>query len=139
MANVHGRNSLITVHDSAGTQRDLSGDSNSTTFTWSRDNPDTTTYSDDSIQRIAGLRDATLNFAGIWSSGTGNVDAVLAAIMAASGNTLVRYAPANVAGCPLFSACYLLQNYEVNSPVSGVVAFTGAFQLSSGSVSASTV
>jgi len=139
MSNIHGRNSLITVHDSAGTQRTLSGDTNATTFTWSRDNPDVTTYGNDSIQRISGLRDAALTFAGIWSTGTGNVDAVLAGIMAASLNTLVRFAPANVAGCPLFAACYLLQSYEVTSPVNGVVAYTGAFQLSSGSVSASVV
>lgn len=139
MSFIHGKNALITAHDSAGTQRDLSGDTNSATWTWSRDNPDTTTFGKDSIQRIAGLRDATLNFAGIWNSGTGVVDAVLSGIMAASLNTLVRYAPANVSGCPLFAACMLLQSYEVSAPVNGVVAFTGAFQLSSGSVSASTV
>lgn len=139
MSFIHGKNALLTVHDSAGTQRDLSGDSNQASWSWSRDNPDTTTFSKDSVQRLAGLRDCTLTFAGIWNSGTGVVDATLAGIMAASLNTYVRFAEANVTGCPLLTACMSLQNYEVTAPVNGVVAFTAAFNLSSGSVSASVV
>jgi len=141
MSNIHGRNSFIALFDDAGASADLSGDANNTTWTWSRDNPDVTTYGKDSIQRIAGLRDATLTVAGIWNDAAGASTAtacVVRGLMAGSLNSYVRFAPAKVTACPLFCACMLVNSYEENSPVNNVVTFTFSAQLGSGSVTAST-
>ena len=141
MSNIHGRNSFISVTESAAASADLSGDTNNTTWTWSRDNPEATTYGKDSIQRISGLRDAALTVAGIWNNNDGASTAtacVMRGLMAGSLNSYVRYAPAKVTSCPLFTACMLVNSYEETSPVNGVVTFTAALQLGSGSVTAST-
>lgn len=139
MPQAHGRNALVVLYDNAGASRDLSGDHNTTTLTWSRDNPETTTYGKDTTQRIAGLRDATLTGAGIWNTGASALDSILAGIMAGSGNTLVRFAPVGVTGCPLYTGCMTLNSYEITPPVNGAVAFSYSLQMASGSISASTV
>ena len=135
MPQSHGRNSALWVWDSSGTCRNLSGDHNNITLTWSRDNPQTTTITKDTNSRIPGIRDATLAGAGLWTSGAGSADAVMATILAASVNTLIHYAPGgSVTGCPLYSACFLLSQYQVVGPINGPVGISYTFQIASGSV-----
>lgn len=141
MSNIHGKNAFIMLTDSSAASADLSGDTNQWTFTWSRDNPDTTTFQKESVQRISGLRDGALSVAGVWNNNDGASTAtgcVLRSLMSGSMNTLMRIAPAKVAACPLFAACMLVSSYEESAPVNGVVAFSYTLQLASGSVSAST-
>lgn len=140
MAQAHGRNAKLFVWDSAGTCRDLSGDHNNVTLDWTRDNPQVTTLGDDTHQRLAGIRDATLTGAIVWNSGTGAVDSVLSALMSASTITLVHFAPgASSTGCPLYSGCMLISALNVNSPVNGPVAANFTMQIASGSVTVGTV
>lgn len=142
MPNVHGTNGVIFVWDSGGTCRNLSGDLNNVTLSWTRDNPAVTTFGDVAEQRIAGIQDATLNLAGLYNSAeTTSVNAVLEALMTASTvNTLINWAPAgSVSGCPLYSGCFLISSFEVNGPQGGPVAITAAFQMANGSVTAGSV
>jgi len=139
MPQIQGYQSKVFIWDTGGTCRDLSGDFNSVTMTWTRDNFDRTTFGFADIQRMAGLRDATLSGAGIWNSGATSADSVLTALMAASAQTLVRYAPASIAGCPVYVACMLINSYEVSGPIGGPTGISWAFQQSGGSMSASTV
>ena len=138
---IHGMNSVIFVWDSAGTCRNISGDLNSVTLGWTRDNPDVTTFSHNDIARIAGLRDAQLSGAGVWNTDdTTGIDAVFAGLLSSSVNTLVKWCPgACSSGSPLYTACFLLSQYEVSGPVNGPVGVSYTFQLSSGSLSASSV
>lgn len=138
---VHGKNVVIYVWDAGGTCRNMSGDKNSVTLAWSRNNPETTTFGKIAVQRIAGLQDTTLSGAGIFNSddSTG-IDAVFSGIMAASLNTLVELAPGgSVSGCPLYSACYQMSKYDIVGPVNGVVAVNWEFQMGSGSLTAASV
>lgn len=133
---VHGKNVVIWVYDSGGTCRNLSGDKNSVTLSWSRNNPETTTFGKVAVQRIAGLQDATLSGAGIWNSdATTGIDVVLSGLIAASTPALVLFAPGgSVSGCQLYSACMQISKFDVVGPVNNVVAVNWEFQLGSGSI-----
>lgn len=138
---VHGKNTVIFVWDAAGTCRNISGDKNSVTLSWSRNNPETTTFGKIAMQRIAGLHDVTLSGTGIFNTDdTTGIDAVFSGIMNASLNTLIQLAPAgSVSGCPLYSACYQMSKYDIVGPVNGVAAVNWEFQHGSGSLTAASV
>ena len=135
---IHGLNGVVFLHDTGGTCRNVSGDLNSVTLSWTRDNPDTTTLSKVNVQRITGIRDATLTGAGIWNADqTPGTDDIFSTLMNASNvHTLIQWAPAGcaVSGCPVYSGCFQISQYEIAGPVNGPVAFNWSFQLSSGSV-----
>ena len=141
MPQIHGRSSLFHIFDNAGTSRNISGDLNSYSLAWTRDNPATTTFGKDSVQRISGIRDATLSIAGIWNteSASGN-DAVMNGLLAGSANALIRFMPAGcTTGCVHYTGCFLVNQYQMQAALTGAVAWTGTMQLSSGSISASSV
>jgi len=120
----------------------VSGDLNSVTLSWTRDNPDVTTFGDVNVNRLTGIRDATLNGAGIWNSDTNATDDVFSALMNASNvNTMIAWAPAGcaVSGCPLYSGCFQINEYSPTGPVNGPVAYSWAFQLASGSITTGSV
>src|SRR5512139_2090680 len=133
---VHGKNSLFILWDATGASRNVSGDMNSITMTWTRDNTDSTTFGQDSTQRVPGIYDAKMTGGAIFSGqDTTGIDAVMAAIMAASNNTLVHYLPAGSrSGSPLYSGCFLVDQWEISGAVGGTVAATWSFSLASGSL-----
>ena len=138
---IHGRNSALAIWDSSAASQLVQGDLNSISFSWTRDNPETTTMGKDTKQRIAGVRDATVSFAGIWNaSAVLGIDTVCSALMTASTIALLKYYPAGVTtGCAFYTGCFLLSEYSLQSTLSGAVSVTGTFNMASGSMSASTV
>lgn len=137
----HGKNGKIFVQDIAGSLRDISGDLNNVTLSWTRDNPTTTTFGMDSESRIAGVRDAQLSLAGVYSP-SANVSAasVLQELMTGSAVTLIKWAPGgSISGSPFYTACFLLSQFEAQGPQNGPGGISATFQLASGSLSASTV
>lgn len=140
MPQVHGRNSVLHVWDSSGTSRSLTGDMTNVTLSWSRTNSEMTAFTDDTVQRLSGIRDATLTGAAVWNNDTNQIETVLQGLLTASANTLLRYFPAGcISGSAFYTGCFLLNQYQVQSPVDGVVTATFAFEISSGSLTASTV
>ena len=141
MTQIHGRNATVIMYDAGGASQNIAGDINSYTLTWSRDNPDVTTFTKDTVQRISGIRDATMSIAGIWNteSASGN-DAVMNGLLAGSANALIRFMPAGcTTGCAHYTGCFLVSQYQMQAALTGAVAWTGTMQLSSGSISASSV
>lgn len=138
---IHGKNSAIAIWDSSGASQLVQGDLNSISFSWTRDNPETTTMGKETKQRIAGIRDAKISFAGIWNaSAVLGIDTVISALMTASTNTLIKYYPAGVTtGCGFYTGCFLVSEYSLQSTLSGAVSVTGAFDMAAGSMTASTV
>lgn len=136
-AYIHGKNAFLQA-EVGGVNYNISGDMNQITLSRSKDNPETTTFGDDSKQRVGGLNDATLNGAYIWNGDQSSASAaaqLLDDLMAGSTLSLLKYAPSgSISGCPLYTACMIISAHEVQSPVAGVVAGTFAFQLASGSV-----
>jgi hypothetical protein len=138
MSQIHGRNAIVEAWDSAGASQNIAGDLNSWTLSWSRDNPDVTVFSKDTVHRISGLRDVTFDIAGIWNSGGSSKD-LLSNAASGSSNTLLKVYPARVAGSPFFTGCFLLNSYNEAAIVTAAVTFGAAFQIASGSLSASVV
>ena len=138
---VHGKNSVLVIYDSGGTLRNVSGDMNDIKLSWSRDNTDSTTFGQDSIQRVPGIYDAKITGGAIFSGqDTTGIDAVMAGIMAASANTLVHYLPAGSrSGSPMYSGCFLVDNWDISGGVKSTVAATWSFSLASGSLTVGTV
>lgn len=140
MPQIHGRNSVLHIWDNSGASQNATGDLTSVTMSWSRDNPAATNFGDDSVQRISGIRDVTLNGAIIWNSGTNAVENVLTTLAAGSVMSLVRWLPGGcTTGCPAYTACMLLSAYEESATLDGPVTATFSFQLASGSLTASSV
>jgi len=141
MPKVHGKNSVIFVTDSGGTCRNISGDMNNIVLSWSKANVDVTTFGLSDVDRIPGIRDATLTGAGFYNeTDTTGIHAVLQGIMAASTATCINFAPAgSVSGCQLISGCYLISSYEITGPIGGAVAATFSFEQTAGSLIFGTV
>lgn len=137
---IHGKNAQIFIWDTAGACQNVSGDANNVALDWSRDNPDVTTFGKDTTQRISGIRDYSLQVAGIYSAESGSgIQAVLAAHLAASSNALFKFYKGPSTGCEFWTGCTLVSAYQETAPVNGPVALSFTLQASSGSLTASTV
>jgi len=139
MANIHGSRARIFIDDQSGTCMDMQGDTNSITLNFSKNNPEATTMGDNTVQRIDGLRDASIDVTSIWNSGASS-DSVVGLIdemYAGSLTSRVQYAPGGCsAGCPIYTASMVLANAAVNSPVDGVTTLNYSLQIATGSMTA---
>ena len=137
-ARVHGRNSILIVEDGLSASYNVAGDLNNIVLTWSRDNPITTTMGNVGQQRIAGLQDAVLTGAYVYNGDINTASAVpqiLDSLLAASNTGVVKFAPAgSITGCPLYTACMLINSHQVSTQVNGAVMGTFGFEIASGSV-----
>ena len=136
MPKVHGKNSVIFVSDSGGTCRNLSGDMNNVVLSWTRANVDVTVFGTCDVDRLPGIRDATLAGAGFYNeTDTTGIHAILEGIMSSRATTCINYAPAgSVSGCRLISGCYLISDYSITGPIGGAVAIAFTFQQTAGSL-----
>ncbi len=140
MAQIHGLNTRVHIWDATGASRDISGDFNSATLNYTRQTAETTTFSDTDVNRVPGVRDAQLSGAGIWNSGASNLDSILQAIMTASIFTFLRFMPAGcTTGCPFYTGCFLLTQFDIAATITTPVAFSYTFLLGNGSLTASTI
>mgnify|MGYP001560787129 CR=1 FL=1 len=140
MSNIHGKNCFIAVEDSTSASRNLSGDGNSVTLTESVANPEITGFSDGNVQRAgSGLTDSRFSIEG-WSNDAANTNlAVLSALKNAC--TMICFAPngSGATASPVkYTACVILDDYEINAPVAGISTYRVTFSQSSGSLTKST-
>lgn len=137
----HGRNGVLVVWDSSAASRNISGDITDVSYSGKRNNPEVTGLGDDSIQRIAGLRDVTLQANCIYNTDAGSgVYDVLDDLMSGSAITLVKYYPVGtITGCAFLTGCMLISSLGVKGPVNAPVGLSFEMQLASGSMSGSTV
>src|SRR3990167_3650129 len=139
MAQTHGVNGILHIVASVGSLN-VSGDLNNVTLKWDKNNPEVTTFGDNTIQRISGLRDYSVDFAGIFNTGASTVNSFLAADMNASVNTIFTYAPGgSISGSPIYSGCALLSSYSITGPVNGPVAIAFTLQAAAGSLTAACI
>lgn len=133
---VHGKNAKLMFWD--GTiASNVAGDLNSITLSWSHDTIETTTMGQTHKQRMHGIKDATIQFAGLHdNTAASNVARWCTCIASGSLNTCVIFWPA---GCPstgsfYYTGCFVLSAFESNAPGNGPVAVSGTLQLASGSL-----
>ncbi|MHA2062940.1 MAG: hypothetical protein ACXABY_01020 [Candidatus Thorarchaeota archaeon] len=138
MANVHGSKAVLKIDDIAGASWDVSGDITSVTFTRSKNNPEATTFGDNTVQRIDGLRDVTMDVTAIFESACGaGVVGILDGLYAGSLISRTQYFPGGSlasAGCPYYTACMRVNSYAQNSPVDGITTVNFSMAVGSGSV-----
>lgn len=134
MSQILGTNTVLQLFTTSGSL-DVTGDFNSTNLQYSRNNPETTTYSKTTVQRISGLRDYSIDFAGIFNSGSNTAFSYILADMAASVQTVFKFAPGgSVSGSPYFAGSALFSAFNVESPVGGPVAMSLTLQAGAGSL-----
>ena len=142
MPQILGNNGYLNLFPSGAASGTLHGDANSIALRWDRNNPEVTTYTGAettlTTERIAGVRDYTLDFAGIYNTGAAVVQGLIETEMAASTATLFVYAPASITGCPTYSGCGMLSNYTVTGPIGGPVAVSFSIQAATGSLTRGT-
>ena len=138
MTRVLGTNLILFLFPSGAASLAIQPDLNNVSLRWDKSNPEVTTFGKETVQRIAGLRDWTLDFAGIWNSG-GSAVSLLATEMAGSTNTLLTFAPASVTGSPTYSGCGLMTNLTVTGTPPNPVAMSFSVQAGAGSMTVGTV
>ena len=141
MADIHGRLAELFVDDTGDTCRSIRGDLNNITFNRSKNNPESTTFGDDTTQRLAdGLRDASIDFSGIYNVGALTVVGLMDQIYASGCITRVQYFPGgSTSGSPVYTGCMVMSAYSANTPVDGVATVTATFQIASGSITAACI
>ena len=137
----HGRLATLFVDDEAAACQNVTATVTSVTFNRSMNNPETTAFGDNSVQRdVAGLRDATLDFSFIFNHGTGACPVeILDGMYSGCEVRRIQFSPACAAGSPVYTASMRLNNYSYTAPVDGVISGTANFELASGSVASSVV
>ena len=142
MGQPHGAKAKIFLDDLEGACQQVSGDTNSITFTRSKNNPETTTLNSVAVSRIDGLRDASLDVTCVYDDGgsVSHIGGLMDSIYGASGASAVTRVQLAPAGCAaslvIYTACMLLNNYAINTPVDGVVTLNFSKALASGSITA---
>lgn len=133
---IQGYNFVVNVYPSGTASAQLHPNQNSVTFRWDRANQDVTTFGDTTIQRLAGLRDWTMDFAGLWtgSSASQSMESAVMLEMVASGQTYIEIAPASQTGCPVYAACGLITNVTLTGTPNTAVALSFSMQAGAGSV-----
>lgn len=138
MTTVHGSKAKIFIDDQTGASRDMTGDTNSVTFTRTKNNPESTTFGKNTVQRIDGLRDATIDVSSIFNSGSPTeVVGLMDDMYAGSLVARVQYLPAgSTTGCPIYTASMRMNNLAHNSPVDGITTVNYSMGIAAGSVTA---
>ena len=138
MANVHGSKAKLWLDDIAGACQDVSGDVTGVTFTRTKNNPESTTFGNNTVQRIDGLKDATMDVTAVFESASGSgVVAVLDDLYQGSLLSRMQYCPAgSVSGSAVYTASMRLNSFAENSPVDGIVTVNFSMSIGSGSVTA---
>ena len=141
MPNVHGSKAVVWVDNFAGLCVNISGDVTGVTFTRTKNNPEATTLGHTTVQRIDGLRDATMDVTAIFNGCiVSGIVSVMDELLAGSRNSRTQYFPAGeTSGCPVYTGCMRLNNYAQNSPVDGIVTVNFSMSIGSGSIGAACV
>jgi hypothetical protein len=134
MAFVHGKSGYIGVDNSGGSLQDISAYVTSVDgFPGDAASHETTTFSKNTVQRGAGLKDTKVSISGMYDT---TVDAILAGIVGLIGT--VTYRPAGASG-QQYSAEMLCTSYKTSQPVGGMVTWAASFEIASGDLSDTTV
>jgi len=142
MGKLHGSYGQLYLDDQSGTCQNMSSDTQSITFTRSKNNPEATTFGNHTVQRIDGLRDLTMDITAIFdsSASTTEITGLLDEMYAGSLVARAQYFPAgSVSGCPVYTASMRLSNYADNQPVDGIVTVNYSLQIASGSMTSACI
>lgn len=134
MARIHGKNTSFYLDDSTGASTSLTGDGNNTALNETVKNPEATAYGNNAVQRAAsGIYDLKFTYEGWANDGEANNFRIF---QGAKG--LIRrfiWGPAGSGASAIkYSACVLIDDVEIKSPLEGLVTCKAYFSNGSGSL-----
>lgn len=132
MAQEHGKNSYISVEDSAGTTlRNLTTYVTDVESNFNQEVADTTTKGQTARTFVQGHTEAKLKMSGHWdNTASTGPDAVLAGLIGDTGTVGFEWGPeGNTAGDVKYSGEAILLSYNISSPLADVVMFDAEFQV----------
>lgn len=123
----HGKGSFLSLAITGSTVN-LSSGLDDVTFTRNADTAEITTYGDNDRSYLVGLRDATANFSGHWSS---THETFLNARLGSTTALTMKFGPGgNASGARQYQAGVILTSLEVGAPVGDKVSLSGTIQVS---------
>lgn len=133
MAQAHGKDSYFSIEDSAGTTlRNITPYIKTISFSRSNDANDTTTKGAEGKTYRPGLTDGEIRLTGLWddTASTGS-QTVLSSLLGVEITVGFEYGPeGNTAGMVKYSGECMLTQYDEESPVDDLVAFSATIKIS---------
>ena len=139
MSTYHGKNCHFVIADNGGTERDISGDLQSSNITFDIPTEEDTGFKDADKTFLVGIKGYNMSIDGNWSD-TSNVgtDVVFSDLLGAS-QRFFRFAPGGSAtGQRSYTGSVIMTSYNVTTPVGGKVGFSANF-IGNGAMTASTM
>jgi len=130
MTRKSARDAYIVILDGNSASQNISGRSNSYTFSFTSEEVDVTTFGALYRERVAdGLRDWSLELGGFWDGAASQIDDIFSSVFAAC--TSVCLYPAGSSVSTYYSGCAILQDYTVEGAVEGVVSWSATLMAAS--------
>lgn len=140
MAKQHGRNASIYL-DLTGTSTStaFSGDSNSLSFSWTREAPEVTSFGDNTVQRLEnGILDWEVSVEGFINTPAGTASNAYGIQLADGATRLIFGLGGSTSGCQKWTASAVLTEFSSENSVDGAITFSMTLTARSGSMTAST-
>ena len=134
------KNATVGIDDGTGASKSVQGDVSDSTITFGADTPENTAYGDSAHSfQTGGLKTEGFNLNGWFNdTATTGLETILSGI-GAGGSTRYIVGPAgSTSGYRKYTACAVLQSWEISAPVADMTNITAVFVIRTGSTSAST-
>jgi len=138
MGKVTARNAYFRVFDGA-TSTQLNTSLNNITLTQTEEAPEVTVFGQTNRLRMHdGIKDWECRIEGYFEGGANEIDAVLFGLVA-GGSGMIDFGPTgSTSGCVKYSACSVLNNYEINFALEDAGMVSANFQARTGSMTRTT-
>jgi len=136
---VIGKNAVLALDNGAGASQLVSGDISDSTISLGADTPENTAYGDAAHSfQTGGLLTEGLSLNGWFNdTATTGLETILTGIGAGGSTRYIVHPAGTTAGYRKWTACAVLQNFDVGVPVADMVNITATFVIRAGSTSAS--
>ena len=138
MGKIAGNNVSLWILDSTGASQSITGWGNSISLSWEAEAPETTSFGNINRERLPdGIQDWELSFDGFWGGDSGEIDEILSGIV--GGSTIIFLGPGGSGtGDVQYTACAILQSYEIGIELEEAVTVSATFVARSGSITRGT-
>ncbi len=134
-----GKLATLALDDGTGASQLVSGDISDSTLTFGADTPENTAYGDPAHSfQTGGLLTEGLSLNGWFNdTATTGLETILSGIGSGGSTRYIVHPAGSTAGYRKWTACAVLQNFELGIPVGDMVNVTATFVIRAGSTSAS--
>jgi hypothetical protein len=127
MSKITGITAVVTIGDSGGTPRTISGDVTDFTINQSRNQIDVTGVDKDFFERLPGLGDYSFTLSGIFNPTTNNSHTVFGSM-----GTALRAFTASFSGGGTANGTAAIESYNVSRAQGGALTFTATLNCANG-------